>query len=105
MTIEHSWRVAGLNASDADGYESVVKGVALEITASNGTNSASVNLSQQLDPPGVTFVAFDEITEDLVVSWVKEKLGAENVASIELMATQELEASLTPPVSLPWISQ
>lgn len=103
MAIEHFWRVTGLDAFDSDGYEKVVKGIALEITASDGTVSASVNLSQQLDPPGISFVVFDQLTESLVISWVKEKLGAENVASIELLATQELEISLRQPVNLPWL--
>ena len=49
-------------------------------------------------------IAFDSLTEEPVVGWVKEKLGAANVANIEARVTELVNLKSNPPQveGLPW---
>lgn len=54
---------------------------------------------------GVPFTPFNELTEDQVIGWVKENLGAESVASYEASVLAQIEQQKNPPVinpPLPW---
>jgi hypothetical protein len=46
-------------------------------------NGTTVHGSIKLDPPGEAFTPIDQLPKDDVVSWVKAKLGADQVAKLE----------------------
>jgi hypothetical protein len=56
------------------------------------------------DPSDPSFIPFDELTEDVVIAWVKEQLGEEQVSGIEASLASQLEALINPVTvtGLPW---
>jgi len=50
------------------------------------------------------FVAFDDITEEMAVGWVKESMGEEQVTSIEESIANQIAESKAPSVvaEVPW---
>ncbi len=58
----------------------------------------------ELDAQAV-FTPFEELTEETVIGWVKDRLGAQVVARYETSLTEAVDARLDPPIvprPLPW---
>ena len=99
----YTWGIAQLERHTADG---VVYTAHYTINAADGTYSAgaygSVGLEQP-DPDNI--IPFADLTPELVIGWVQEKLGGdEKVAEIEaaLQAQLDEQHSPTKAQGLPW---
>jgi hypothetical protein len=59
------------------------------------------------DPSDASFIPFDKLTENVVLSWVHAALGAEQVATYEASLDAQLDALINPPVltGIPWNAQ
>jgi len=101
-TTTFTWRVANLERETSDGY---VFTVHYTVDASDGTYNAGAYGSIGLEQPDPeTMVPYSELTPELVLQWVKDKLGEEAVQSV----INALEAQLaeqrqpTKASGLPW---
>ena len=99
----YTWGIAQLERHTADG---VVYTAHYTINAADGTYSAgaygSVGLEQP-DPDNI--IPFADLTPELVIGWVQEKLGGdEKIAEIEaaLQAQLDEQHSPTKAQGLPW---
>ena len=99
----YTWGIAQLERHTADG---VVYTVHYTINANDGTYSAgaygSVGLEQP-DPDNI--IPFADLTPDLVIGWVQEKLGGdEKVEEIETALQAQLDEQHAPTKAqgLPW---
>ena len=74
-----------------------VTGISEELDA-NGNPYSSTNIgTQSLNTEDLSnFTAFDSIVHSDVVAWVKEAMGAEQVASIEESIENQIDALITP---------
>jgi hypothetical protein len=56
------------------------------------------------EPTDPTFIPFDELTEEVVIDWVKAQMGEERVAELEANIAAQLDALLNPTTTtgLPW---
>ena len=56
------------------------------------------------DPSDPTFIQYSDLTEEIVVGWVKEAMGAEQVAAHEASVAAQIDAQLNPTSAsgLPW---
>jgi hypothetical protein len=56
------------------------------------------------DPTDPSFIPFDELTEDVVIGWVKAQLGEEQVTELKASAESQLAALISPATvtGLPW---
>lgn len=56
------------------------------------------------EPDPNNYTPFDELTKDQVIGWVKDALGAEQVASIESSLQAQIQEKLNPTHSagVPW---
>jgi len=55
--------------------------------------------------PNQSFTPFDQLTNDMVIEWVKAEIGNSAVRDIETMLEQRLQERINPPVvtpQLPW---
>lgn len=98
MTI--TWKIEQLERLTADG---VVTTVHWRVLANDGVNNATVYGSLGVTA-GETVIPFEELTEEVVIGWVKDSLGEETVAAHEAALTAQL-AALAAPVTasgLPW---
>lgn len=107
MTITNTWNVTQMDAyPEADGEQDVVFTVHWTLTATDGTYQGYVYGSVAVPAPtGTNFTPYANLTLDQVVGWVKEALGAEQVAAYEANVAQQIANQINPPVvtpPLPW---
>ena len=100
MATIFNWHVANLERETADGF---VFTVHYTVNAEDGTYSAGAYGSLGLERPD-NLIPFDQLTEDIVVGWVKEKFGDEKVAEIEAALQAQLDEKHAPTkaAGLPW---
>ena len=91
MATTFTWAIANLERETSDGF--VFTGH-YTVSAADEAYSAGAYGSIGFERPD-SLIPFDDLTEDMVVGWVKEKLGDEKVT--------EIEAALPSKVSgMPW---
>jgi len=83
-----TWKVAQLERETADGY---VFTCHYTINAEDGTYSSGAYGSLGLERPEGTMTPFADLTEEIVIGWVKDKFGAEKVAEIEAALQAQLD--------------
>ena len=97
MTTEYRWKVDQvLCKKRAFGQENVINTVVFNIFAFDETASVTQNFSFELaSGPQGTFVPFDDLTQTVVIAWVKDSLGSEGVdeilRNIDALLTQKRE--------------
>jgi len=97
----NTWKIAQLERETADGY---VYTAHYTVDANDGTYNAGAYGSVGFEKPE-TLVPFADLTEELVVGWVKAALGGdEKVAEIEaaLQAQLDEQAAPTKASGVPW---
>ena len=96
--MSHTWKVAALDyAVSQDGLSNVVTTVHWRCSKEdeNG-NSGSAYGTVGLEPPGESFVEWDDITETTAVGWAKAALGDEQVSSIEAAIDAQIAEQANP---------
>ena len=96
-----SWRIANLERETTDGY---VYTAHYTVDANDGTYSAGAYGSVGFQRPE-NLIPFADLTETIVVGWVKEALGAdEKVAEIEAALQAQLDEQRNPTKAsgVPW---
>ena len=98
-----TWGIAQLERHTADG---VVYTCHYTINANDGTYGSSAYGSVGLEQPDPdNIIPFADLTKDLVIGWVQEKLGGdEKVAEIEAALQAQLDEQHAPTKAqgLPW---
>lgn len=109
MAIVNTWNVVALDAyPTADGEVDVVCNVHWTLTGVEDEFTGSVYGSQAVTLDAeAPFIPYADLTLETVIGWVKEAMGAEQVAAVEEnVAKQIAEAKkpsiITPP--LPWVA-
>ena len=100
MTTTFTWAIANLERETADGF---VYTAHYTVNAEDGTYSAGAYGSIGLERPE-SLIPFDDLTEDMVVGWVKDKLGEEKVAEVEVALQSQLDEKHAPTkaAGVPW---
>jgi hypothetical protein len=99
-TIE--WKIAQLERTLADG---VVYTLHYTVDAFDGTYRSSAYGSIGLEPPEEdALIPFADLTEEVVIGWLLDKLGEEQVRAVSdaLQAQLDEQASPTKGTGLPW---
>ena len=101
MSTTFTWNVANLERETSDGYVFIVH---YTVNAVDDTYSAGAYGSLGLERPEGNLIPFSELTEEIVVGWLKEKFGEEKVAEIEAALQAQLDEQRTPSkaAGLPW---
>lgn len=101
MATTSTWQISQLERETADGYVFAAHYV---VNASTPEHSTGAYGSLGLERPESALIPFESLTEQMVVSWVKDKLTAEKVAEIEAALQAQLEEMSTPIKlsGLPW---
>ena len=101
MSTVFTWAVGNLDRETSDGY---VFTAHYTISAKDDTYSAGAYGSVGFERPDV-LIPFDDLTEELVVGWVKEAIGGEEkVAEIEQALQNQLDEKRSPTKmsGVPW---
>lgn len=101
----YTWKVSQLERESSDGYVFTAHwNVNATETVEDKTYSAGAYGSIGLERPEEDLIAFEDLTEELVVSWVLDKLGEEQVVNMETSLTNQIQEQKTPSKiqGLPW---
>ena len=102
MTTTYTWAIANLERHTADG---IVFSVHYTVAANDGTYASSAYGSIGLEQPEGNVIPYADLTPELVIGWVQDKLGGdEKVAEIEaaLQAQLDEQAAPTKAAGVPW---
>lgn len=98
--IKVTWTIAQLDRETSDGF---VFTAHYQINADNGTYTASAYGSLGFERPD-TLIPFSELTEEMVVGWVKDALTEEKVDEIEAALSTNIAEQVAPTKAsgVPW---
>ena len=102
MTTSITWNIAQLERHTADG---IVFTAHYTVDAKDGTYSAGAYGSVGLEAPEGNVIPYADLTPEVVIGWVQEKLGGEEkVAEIEAALQAQLDEQHAPSRAsgLPW---
>ena len=99
MSITTTFHVANLDRNTADGKVTTIH---YTVNATDGTYSAGAYGSIGVDGDLVT--PYKDLTEAVVIGWVKDQLGADKVTEFEAALEAQLEEQRAPKVAagVPW---
>ena len=100
MAITKTWEVNTLQRELSDGY---VNKVIYRVKGTDGTYETRATGEVDLEKPD-TLIPYKDLTADTVIGWVKAKLGADQVASIEKAIDDNITLQKTPThgTGTPW---
>jgi len=102
MYAQLTWKITQLERNVADGR---VLAAVFYLDGRDGTYSAAYGSDAVLlDEPEGELIPFKDLTEELVVGWVKAKLGEEVVEKLEgaVLASLSEQRSPTKALGVPW---
>ena len=100
MATTNTWKIAQLDRETADGY---VFTAHYTVEASDETYKAGAYGSIGFEKPE-TLVAYADLTEEVVIGWVKDQLTAEKVTEVEAALQAQIDEQRTPTTATgtPW---
>ena len=106
---KYTWTITNLYTQTIEGNSDYVVtaiydvvGVDKKYTASLTSNVASFSTADV-----TVFIPYEDLTEAIVIGWIKESLGENGIISIEACIQGQIDSQINPPVSpentpLPW---
>jgi hypothetical protein len=104
----YNWTITNLYTKTVEGLEDYVVTAVFEVEGLDGEFSCIVNGSQVFTvKEGAEFIPYANLTEAIVVEWIKEELGEEGLAPIYSHIEENIENQKSPAVEpvitpLPW---
>ncbi len=100
MATVFTWHIANLERETADGF---VMTAHYTVTAEDGTYSSGAYGSLGFERPD-KLISYADLTEEMVIGWVKDAFGAEKVTEIEAALQAQLDEQHHPSKAsgMPW---
>ena len=100
-TTTITWNIAQLERHTADG---IVFTAHYTVDANDGTYSAGAYGSIGLEAPEDNIIPYADLTPEIVIGWVQDKLGEEQVESISAALQGQIDEQRAPSKAsgLPW---
>jgi hypothetical protein len=108
MATTFTWHIANLEREVSDGYvftaHWTVVGISDDVDPEGNPYNSGAYGSMGLERPEGNLIPFDELTQEQVVGWVKDKFGAEKVTEIEAALQAQLDEQRHPSKAsgMPW---
>ena len=105
-----TWKIEQLGCKPFfDSKTDVVENIHWRLNGVDGDYATSVYGSQKVTyEAGSLFTDYNSLTEEVVIAWVKDALGEEQVSTYEASVNNQLEALKNPTIvtsSLPWVQE
>lgn len=103
-----NWTVKQLLTQTIDGEQNYVVIANYDVVGVDGEYSSSISDSVRFSTDNVdNFTPYDQLTNDIVVGWIKSVLGPDTVANYEESIQGQIDSQINPPVTpqntpLPW---
>lgn len=101
ITTTTTWGIAQMERQTADG---IVMTVHYTVDSNDGTYSAGAYGSVGLEAPEENVIPYADLTPEIVIGWVQEKLGGEQVESISAALQTQIDEQRNPSkaAGVPW---
>jgi 2-hydroxychromene-2-carboxylate isomerase len=110
------WYISSMyTVQDIPNKPEYVQLVTWRVEGTDGSYIANVGNNAQFTQAesGSSFIPYQNLTEEVVLDWVKDQLGADGIAFYEAKAQAEIDAQASPAVNpttpeytpLPWAQQ
>jgi hypothetical protein len=106
---KYTWTITNLYTQTIDGKKDYVVNAIYDVVGVDGNYTASMtsNTAQFSTQDVTEFTPYADLTEAIVLGWVKESLGENGIISIEACIQGQIDSEINPPVSpentpLPW---
>jgi hypothetical protein len=103
-----TWVVDTLWTQTIDGNTDYVVIASYNVTGVDGAYTSSLSNTAQFSTASVSpFIPYEDLTNDIVIGWIKQELGENGIISIEACIQGQINSQINPPVSpqvtpLPW---
>jgi hypothetical protein len=103
-----NWTVKTLLTTTIEGEQDYVVVANYDVIGTDGEYSSSLSDSARFSTANVdTFIPYENLTNDIVIGWIKGELGVEGVANYEASIQGQIDSQMNPPVTpqntpLPW---
>jgi hypothetical protein len=94
-----TWNIQQMQRKETDGFVIHVWYLVSDI---DGIYSSVATGECDYTQSGDTFIPYEDLTQDMVIGWVKESLGAENVAALEANLDAQIAAKKAVIDGVPW---
>jgi len=100
MSTTFEWKIAQLERETEDGF---VFTAHYTVGANDGTYASSAYGSLGFERPD-NLIPFADLTEEIVIGWVKDQFGDEKVAEIEAALQSQIDEQRNPTkaAGVPW---
>lgn len=107
--LEITYKVKDLYVKNVGTLENYVVNVLFAIEGKDGEEASSIHqsVSFTVDENKTDFVSFNELTEEVLIGWIKESMEDHRIKAIEGMLARAIEKAKEPispisKVALPW---
>lgn len=103
----YNWTITNLYTKTVEGQQDYVVTAMFDVVGVDGDFSSTVTGSQIFEVAGENFIPYADLTQDIVVAWIKEELEESGLLSITACIDGQIESQINPPVvavvtPLPW---
>ena len=104
----YTWAVTALYTQTIAGEQDYVVIANYEVVGVDSTYSASLSNIARFNTASVTpFVPYEDLTNDIVITWIQSELGVDGVNNLEACIQGQIDSQINPPVTpqntpLPW---
>ena len=109
MAVTYTWTVNSMMTLDASAEEpNYVVSVAYTLKGVDGDYSSEIQNTAFFEVgEAVDFTPYSDLTEEIVLGWVKDQLGPDAVGNYEYCIADQIANQINPPVTpqsqpLPW---
>jgi hypothetical protein len=102
------WNVTQLYTETIEGNTDYVVIVIYITKGIDGEYTGSLSGTAQFSTADVTtFIPYEDLTEEIVIGWIKESLGENGIISVEACIQGQIDSQINPPQApvntpLPW---
>jgi hypothetical protein len=95
-----TWAVTALYTETIAGEQDYVVIAGYEVVGVDSTYSASLSNIARFNTASVTpFVPYEDLTNDIVISWIQSELGVDGVNNLEACIQGQIDSQINPPVT------
>jgi hypothetical protein len=95
-----TWTVTQLLTETIAGEQNYVVIANYEVVGVDGQYTSSISDSARFSTENVdNFTPYEDLTNDIVIGWVKSMLGPDTVANYEESIQGQIDSQITPPVT------
>ena len=102
MTVTYTWSITNLSVYDSDEHKDAVHEATWKVVGDDGTSQAEATGIAVFGVPDNSFIPYEDLTEDDILSWTKASLGEVRVAEAENTVYGQLTVTKYSDKPLPW---